>query len=143
MKKQNGITLIALVVTIVLLLIIAGIGLNTVFGDEGIFTKARIADFKNELGIVSDAVKLELIQFKTIKLADHLEQSPIDYLKEKNYIDANNIVQVKNITATELKIGNGTLETGDIFQIDVENKKLVYINENKESSDLASLGELK
>ena len=40
MKNNNGITLIALVITIVILMIIAGVGLNIAVGENGIFTKA-------------------------------------------------------------------------------------------------------
>ncbi len=50
MRKQkqniintNGITLVALVVTIVVLLILAGVSINLVVGDNGIITQARKA----------------------------------------------------------------------------------------------------
>ena len=39
-KETKGITLIALVVTIVILLILAGISINLVLGDNGIIIKA-------------------------------------------------------------------------------------------------------
>ena len=39
-KRERGITLIALVVTIVVLLILAGVSLNLVLGNNGIITKA-------------------------------------------------------------------------------------------------------
>ena len=42
-KGKNGITLIALVVTIVVLLIIAGISINMTLGNNGILTKAKEA----------------------------------------------------------------------------------------------------
>lgn len=41
MKKQNGITLIALVITIVVLLILAGVSIAMVLGDNGILNKAK------------------------------------------------------------------------------------------------------
>lgn len=41
--NQKGITLIALVVTIVVLLILAGVSINTLFGDNGIIKKAQDA----------------------------------------------------------------------------------------------------
>ena len=41
--KENGITLIALVVTIVVLLILAGVSINALFGDSGIIEKAKDA----------------------------------------------------------------------------------------------------
>ena len=43
MKKQLGITLIALVVTITILIILAGVSINTLIGDNGIITKAKQA----------------------------------------------------------------------------------------------------
>ena len=45
-KKQNGITLIALVITIVVLLILAGVSVNAIIGDEGIVNKAKEAQTK-------------------------------------------------------------------------------------------------
>ena len=39
-KRENGITLIALVVTIVVLLILAGITISLVFGSNGVIKKA-------------------------------------------------------------------------------------------------------
>ena len=40
-SNQNGITLIALVVTIVVLLILAGVSVNALFGNSGIIEKAK------------------------------------------------------------------------------------------------------
>ena len=47
-KKNKGITLIALVVTIVVLLILAGVTIATLTGDNGILTKAQEAKEKTE-----------------------------------------------------------------------------------------------
>ena len=41
--KENGITLVALVVTIIVLLILAGVSLSLVLGDNGIITRAQDA----------------------------------------------------------------------------------------------------
>lgn len=46
MKQTKGITLIALVVTIVVLLILAGVSINVLFGESGIINKARSAQEK-------------------------------------------------------------------------------------------------
>ena len=42
-KQEKGITLIALVVTIVVLLILAGVSVNALFGNSGIIEKAKEA----------------------------------------------------------------------------------------------------
>ncbi len=53
---QGGITLIALVVTIVVLLILAGITIMYVFGSDGIFATANDAKVESVLGAVRDYV---------------------------------------------------------------------------------------
>ena len=45
-KYDGGITLVALVVTIVILLILAGVSLNLVIGNEGILTRSKEATNK-------------------------------------------------------------------------------------------------
>ena len=52
--KQSGITLIALVVTIVVLLILAGVSINALFGDSGIINKAKDAQNKMDQAIQND-----------------------------------------------------------------------------------------
>ena len=43
MKKENGITLVALVVTIVVLLILAGVSISLVMGNNSVVQKAKDA----------------------------------------------------------------------------------------------------
>lgn len=43
MKEQKGITLVALVITIIILLILAGISIATLGGDNGLFNRAKQA----------------------------------------------------------------------------------------------------
>ena len=43
LKNKRGITLIALVVTIIILLILAGVTINMVLGDNGILNKTKVA----------------------------------------------------------------------------------------------------
>ena len=52
--KENGITLIALIVTIVILLILAGVTLTAVFSDNGIIKRARDAQTKTDQGVQKD-----------------------------------------------------------------------------------------
>ena len=41
LKQQKGITLVALVITIVVLIILAGVAISLTLGDSGIFQKAK------------------------------------------------------------------------------------------------------
>lgn len=57
-KKESGITLIALVVTIVVLLILAGVSINLVLGNNGIINKSKEAELQTRAGTVADEVEL-------------------------------------------------------------------------------------
>ena len=59
MKNNKGITLIALVITIIVLLILAGISIAMLTGDNGVLSKARQAKADNELGRAKDIVSLD------------------------------------------------------------------------------------
>ena len=49
LKREKGITLIALVITIVVLLILAGVTLATLTGENGILTKVTTAKDKTAI----------------------------------------------------------------------------------------------
>lgn len=53
-KKKDGITLIALVVTIVVLLILAGVSINLVVGNNGLIKKAQEAKEKTEQSAIEE-----------------------------------------------------------------------------------------
>ena len=65
-KKQNGITLIALVVTIIVLIILAGVSIAMLVGDNGIITKAQEATKKTESASLEE--KIKLLSEQTLKL---------------------------------------------------------------------------
>ena len=87
MKKNKGITLIALVITIILLLILAGIVLNLTLGQNGIINLAKNAknEYENaEKNEIKDLDKL----YSSIKIANGstitLTQEELDeYIKTK------------------------------------------------------------
>ena len=54
MKKQNGITLIALVISIIVMLILAGVSINAVVGDNGVLSKAQDTTFLNSCAYLEE-----------------------------------------------------------------------------------------
>ena len=57
-KDSNGITLIALVVTIIALLILAGVAINLTIGDNGIITRASKARLTSELATYKEELEM-------------------------------------------------------------------------------------
>ena len=66
-KEMKGITLVALVVTIVVLLIFAGVSINLVLGDNGIIVKAKEAQRKSAEASQNDLISMN-------ELAQQLEE---------------------------------------------------------------------
>ena len=58
MKSNKGITLIALVVTIVVLLILAGVSISMLIGENGIITQAQNAKEQSEIGEEKEAISV-------------------------------------------------------------------------------------
>ena len=58
-SKQNGITLIVLVVTIVVLLILAGVSLNAIFSENGLINRAKDAQNKMDQATQNDLAQLD------------------------------------------------------------------------------------
>ena len=96
MKKLNngGITLIALVITIIVLLILAGISIAMLTGSNGILSKANEADVENvraeareRINLALDAVYTDLLTEKYVSSAsDELTKTAIE--DENNFGDA-------------------------------------------------------
>lgn len=60
-KSKNGITLIALVITIIVLLILAGVTIATLTGENGILTQAQNAKIQNEKASIREQIELAVV----------------------------------------------------------------------------------
>lgn len=69
-NKQKGITLVALVITIVILLILVGITIHSLMGNNGIIAKARWSAYVTEYEEVNEATKLYAMNEKTQEIVD-------------------------------------------------------------------------
>ena len=89
LKQSKGITLISLVVTIIVLIILAGISLYLVLGENGLIEKAK--ETKPIVDITSAQEKLELVKGPVqlekygVNLDDYLEE--LEKVKEKYEVD--------------------------------------------------------
>ena len=77
-KEKNGITLIALVITIIVLLILAGVTIATLTGDNGILTKATEAKSETEEGEEEERVKLSAVGALTKNNGGEIKEGYLD-----------------------------------------------------------------
>ena len=81
-KEQKGITLVALVITVVVMLILAGVAIAAIVDGNGLFNRARQATESYE-----EASKNESDQIKTLlnEIDDYLNEKPQIYTENKTY----------------------------------------------------------
>ena len=70
MKNQKGITLIALVITIIVLLILAGVSIAMLTGQNGLLSKANDSAIETEKAEIRENVELAISAVYTNMLAD-------------------------------------------------------------------------
>ena len=109
--NEKGITLIALAITIVVLIILAGVSINAVVGDDGIIKKAKESANLTKESEAKEIINRAVLEFRLTEGYDTLE----DFLKTK--VSAGTIDSVINN-------GDGTLNVSkNGYTLTVENKK--------------------
>ncbi len=133
--NNRGITLIALIITIVILLILAGIVLGTLKGKNGIIKKADEADLKTtHLGVKE---KMEFLALQKESYRD--ETDFIEYLKSKGYIDDDGIIDMKKVFDKRTNYGNGANEK-DVYKIVKDDKYVLnYYDKSGAATEVWSL----
>ena len=142
MKKERGITLVSLVVTIIILIILAGVSINLTLGKNGIITIAKQAKENTELAKIEEETALnelymqieteggasgnisydaiaKLTEFKTA-IANYIEEA--GGIKPETTSDATTFGEsIKGILKEVTKDATATAE-------DIANGKTAYVN---------------
>ena len=98
-EKDNGITLVALVITVIIIIILATVTLNFTFGEDGIITKANQAKYMAELS----TYKEELSMWQMGKSMEHEE------------FEAGTLVAGEN--SLTYAVGNQEVTGGNIYDV--------------------------
>lgn len=77
MKKEEGVTLIALIITIIVLIILAGVSISFLAGDDGIVTRAINSDIKYAKAEVYEKLFQE-VNNELVKAADYAVDNSVD-----------------------------------------------------------------
>ena len=136
--RAKGITLIALVVTVVILLILAGISITLVLSENGIISKAQESRLKSNNATVSDSLKMMIARYSI----DDMGEGKTDVLARLNsdgITDANDVINVPVLVGEKLGTGNGS-GTKDVYVI--KDNKLYYYDKKGEKTDLGDIANL-
>ena len=80
MKNQKGITLVALIITIIILLVLATVSINLII-NSGIITKSKLAVDKYSEEEIAEQIKMSYLEYEMTRLSK-TDLDPKDYLKE-------------------------------------------------------------
>ncbi len=130
MKQNKGITLIALIVTIIVLLILAGLSLSLIAGNEGILKRATSAVSENQKGAMREELEL--------KIADLILEYKEDEALSETYPTFGEFVKNK---LDGFQFSNGSEvkydTTNDKFSFEIGGEEATFgISENGEITDL-------
>ena len=123
-SNNVGITLIALVVTIVVLLILAGVSLNLVLGNNGIITKAQDAKLMTRAGSAEDEVELwksDNYIARTSNQATIDKETMLQGLKDKKLVYEEEIDRDNEIITIKKKDGTIVKEINYSDSVEVTN----------------------
>ena len=134
LKERNGITLIALVITVIVLLILAGVTIATLTGDNGILGKANDAKTQTEQAKEDENLKIAIagsygtdgkLNLKDLKdnlenqgISSNSNEFPLEVTVngEKKKIDANgNIIESIQRLKTKGTVFNDTITLEDTY----------------------------
>ena len=118
-EKNKGITLIALVVTIVVLIILAGISISMLTGENGIITQAQKAKEETEIGKEKEMVSLAVSSLKGQ-----------GYVTGENFLTSENLQkEMDEIAGKDKTLVTGTTILTVLFR---ESNREYYINSKGE-----------
>ncbi len=152
MMKQDGITIVALILTIIILLILAGVVINGISQDNGLVKNANESVILSNLKEVDEALKTYSTAEagKKIRQGDYSGEMSMEELAEKGILKkveiedtlrTIGIVQNLEEIGVKSKLGKGAkkveqetyntiTEISDVYAVDFEDNTLYYIKDN-------------
>ena len=141
LKSKNGITLIALVITIIVLLILAGVGIATLTGDNGILGKASKAKIENEKAEIQDMLALS-VNTIAIERGQKQDDLKVYYTDRETFVEKGqfdtksypineyNLDAENNIVSITIYKDNGTGNQYE-YEIDLTNGSIKFKNQKE------------
>lgn len=119
-NEKRGITLIALIITIIVLLILAGVSLNAIVGDNGIISNAQTSSLKTKFANYKEEMEINLV--------GEISQDDIIDLKKAKIIALDPTLVKKYIPS---------LSEQDLNDFGIISGKLYYMGEDELSKSAA------
>ena len=117
LKQTNGITLIALIVTIIVLLILAVVSFRVITGDDGILSKATTSTEKSRIAAAEELLNLKKAQIIANAYEEGLKKPDLKYIYDA-LVDSSDFEVQKVVYKAEAKIKSGIPTDYDFGKVD-------------------------
>lgn len=145
-KNTNGITLIALIITIIIMLILAGVVISLTLGENGLFSTAKYAVTKNSEASAKEKLEILLLNMQAEKetnnkynneyLTSKIEEQDMTIIDE-DIVLVNGWMFRINRNVPEISESLGTYKTDDgITNLDLNNEEIIMGVTKQENIDI-------
>ena len=117
--KEKGITLIALMVTIIVIIILAGITISAIKGNSGIISKADESKSQTERTEVIEKAKMTISNEIVGNGGNELTRSELKEILEKYFIEVPEDYKMDTELTTKSEYGNYKIKVSEIYDRDI------------------------
>lgn len=133
LKKNSGITIISLAITIIIIIILSAVSINAIFSDKGLINQAEYSKIVQNHSAIEESLYSKVSYLYLKEFGEITNEEIMEYLKNNNIINDAQEVNVKVLLGTTLSTGNGNNER-DVYK--VEEGTLYYYNEQGEREEI-------
>ncbi len=114
-QKNKGITLIALVITIIVLLILAGVTIATLTGENGILTRASEAAERTEKANVIEQARTDILGIQADKKDGNITKGELKTVLDKYFDDVPEDFTIDDVFITKDEYGKHEIAVSEIY----------------------------
>ena len=136
MKKNQGITLLALVITIVVLVILVGVSYKALVGEDGIITQASDSKQKSEKAYVIELGKADIDSVKAKNKDDRLTKNQLKTILDKYFEDVGSPDDWKKsleemVLTTKGEYGNYKIAVSELYDEVFKKEREEIVNDEE------------
>ena len=121
-KERKGITLIALVITIIVLLILAGVSIAMLTGENGILMQAQNAKAETEKASVIEQARLDIIEKQTEGKGTTIYKEDIKEILDKYFEGVPDDFTLETELKTKPEYGDNQIKVSEIYNEELKEK---------------------
>ena len=115
LKERKGITLIALVITIIVLLILAGVSIAMLTGQNGILTQAQNAKATTEKAEVKERAQTDIVGVQTETESTEISKTALKRILDKYFDNVPNDIKSDTEITAKAEYGGAKMKVSDIY----------------------------